>query len=285
VREEALVDFEPLAVLENSRTLESPADADLVLGGHGEVGVLALAVVGRSDPLMVAERAVLAAEGAMVHGAQVAEETVVQAAAAVERAVVVAARRTVEVAISLVGLAVLVLLLPVVALAIKLDSPGPVIFRQVRLSKGGGPFTIYKLRTMTHDAEHRLSDVLRLNIMDGPSFKAVDDPRVTRVGRLLRRFSLDELPQFWNVLRGDMALVGPRPPLPIEWAHYSADERARLAVRPGITGHWQVSGRNHCPHQQMVELDLEYVRRRSLWLDLAIIVRTLPSMLRGSGAY
>jgi lipopolysaccharide/colanic/teichoic acid biosynthesis glycosyltransferase len=276
VREEQLAaDLDSLAVLETPRpALELVIDADLMLQGRGDAAVLALPVVGRADPLTAAERVVHSAEEAMVH-----------AAIGVEHVVVVALRRSIEVLVSVVGLAVLGLLLPVLALAIKLDTRGPVIFRQTRLSKGGRPFTIYKLRTMTHDAEHRLDDVLRLNIMDGPTFKAVDDPRVTRVGRVLRRFSLDELPQFFNVMRGDMALVGPRPPLPGEWAVFDAQERARLAVKPGITGLWQVSGRSHCPHQRMVELDLEYVRRRTLWLDLSIILRTVPSMLRGWGAY
>jgi lipopolysaccharide/colanic/teichoic acid biosynthesis glycosyltransferase len=273
VREELLAIPEATLPLDTRPTVE--LDADVLLQGHGSsAAVLALPVVGRTTTLAVAERA--------VHSA---EESVVHAAHEVEHILAVMARRTLEVSIALVGLVVLGALLPFLALAIRLDTRGPVVFRQTRLSKGGRPFTIYKLRTMSHDAERRLADVLGLNIMDGPTFKAPDDPRVTRVGRVLRRFSLDELPQFWNVLRGDMALVGPRPPLPSEWALHDEQERRRLAVTPGITGLWQVSGRSHCPHQRMVELDLEYVRRRSLWLDLSIILRTVPSMFRGWGAY
>jgi lipopolysaccharide/colanic/teichoic acid biosynthesis glycosyltransferase len=271
---------ELLAIPEASMSIEAhPAAVDLavepevVLRAPG-AAVLTLPVVGRPEALAVAERAM-----------HTAEETMAHAAGTVEHVLVVAVRRSIEVAVALVGLLLLVVMLPVLALAIKLDSPGPVIFRQTRLSKGGRPFTILKLRSMSRDAERRLADVMAMNIMDGPTFKAPDDPRVTRVGRVLRRFSLDELPQFWNVLRGEMALVGPRPPLPEEWALHGDEERIRLAVTPGITGLWQVSGRSHCPHQRMVELDLEYVRRRSLWLDLSIILRTVPSMFRGWGAY
>ena len=274
MREELVADPEVLAVLDPRTTFDVAVDADMVLQGRSDGSALALPLVARRDPLAAAERAVHSAEEAVVH-----------AAIEVEHVLAVAARRALEISMSLAGLLVLGVLLPALALAIRLDSRGPVIFRQVRLGKGGRPFTMYKLRTMTHDAEGRLAEVRQLNIMDGPTFKAKDDPRITRVGRLLRRFSLDELPQFWNVLRGDMAVVGPRPPLPTEWARFGAFERARLAVTPGITGLWQVSGRNHCPHERMVELDLEYVRRRSLWLDLWIIMRTVPSMFRGWGAY
>lgn len=277
MREELVAESGLLAALDGPRlALDLAVETDVVLAGHSDAAALALTgiSVGHADALAAAERAVHTAEEAVVH-----------AAIGVEHVVVGAIRRTLEISLSLVGLLALVLLFPAVALAIKLDSQGPVVFRQVRLGRGGRPFTMYKLRTMTHDAERRLAEVRRLNIMNGPTFKAVDDPRITRVGRLLRRFSLDELPQFWNVLRGQMAVVGPRPPLPSEWVEVSATERRRLAVTPGITGLWQVSGRNHCPHERMVQLDLEYVRRRSLWLDVSIILRTVPSMFRGRGAY
>jgi lipopolysaccharide/colanic/teichoic acid biosynthesis glycosyltransferase len=267
---------EPLAVLDSPRAAYDLAvDSGISLQGHAHAdGALALPIVTRSDPLAAAERAVHSAEEAMVH-----------AAIEVEHVVAVVARRTLEIGLSLAGLLLLAVLFPLVALAIRIDSPGPVIFRQVRLGKGGRPFTMYKLRTMSRDAEQRLAEVRQLNIMDGPTFKAKDDPRITRVGRLLRRFSLDELPQFWNVLRGEMAVVGPRPTLPSEWARFGSGTAARLAVSPGITGLWQVSGRSHCPHERMVELDLEYVSRRSFWFDLSIILRTVPSMFRGWGAY
>ena len=277
MREELVAEAGPLATLDGHRlAIDLAVEPEVVLAGHSDAAALALTgiSVGHSDALAAAERAVHSAEEAVLH-----------AAIGVEHVLAVATRRALEIALSLVGLLALGLLFPVVALAIRLDSQGPVIFRQVRLGRGGRPFTMYKLRTMTHDAERRLAEVRRLNIMNGPTFKAVDDPRITRVGRLLRRFSLDELPQFWNVLRGQMAVVGPRPPLPSEWVEVSATERRRLAVPPGITGLWQVSGRNHCPHERMVQLDLEYVRRRSLRLDLSIILRTVPSMFRGRGAY
>ncbi|TMC48356.1 MAG: sugar transferase [Chloroflexi bacterium] len=195
------------------------------------------------------------------------------------------ARRAIELLIALAGVLILAIALPVIALAIRLDSPGPVLFRQRRVGSDGRRFTMFKLRTMQRDAEVRRDHVLDLNVMGRVTFKAVGDPRITRVGRLLRRFSLDEAPQFWNVLRGEMALVGPRPPLPGEVEGYGDHERRRLDVKPGITGLWQVSGRSTRPHDEMVALDLEYVERRSLRLDLAIILATIPAMLGGNGAY
>lgn len=194
-------------------------------------------------------------------------------------------RRAMEIVIAGIGLVLLTVALPLLSLAIRLDSPGPAIFRQRRIGKDGRPFTIYKLRTMVRDAELLRDKVLPLNVMNGSTFKAPEDPRRTRVGRWLRRLSLDEAPQFWNVLRGDMALVGPRPPLPSEVEHYSPRERCRLLVKPGITGMWQVAGRNTLEHRRMMDLDLEYVRRRSLRLDLEIVLRTVPAMIRGRGAY
>jgi lipopolysaccharide/colanic/teichoic acid biosynthesis glycosyltransferase len=202
-----------------------------------------------------------------------------------EHAAAGSARRAIELLIAIAGLLTLAVALPVIAVAIRLDSPGPVLFRQRRVGRGGRCFTMYKLRTMQRDAEGRRDGVLDLNVMGRVTFKAVGDPRITRVGRLLRRFSLDEAPQFWNVLRGEMALVGPRPPLPREVEAYRDHERRRLDVKPGITGLWQVSGRNTRPHDEMVALDLEYVERRSVRLDLAIILATIPAMLGGNGAY
>jgi len=175
--------------------------------------------------------------------------------------------------------------LAAVALAVRLDSPGPVLFRQVRVGRYGRAFQIYKFRTMHVDAERRLAEVRHLNEQDGVLFKIRDDPRVTRVGRYLRRFSLDELPQLFNVLGGTMSLVGPRPPLPREVAAYPADARRRLAVRPGMTGLWQVSGRSDLPWEEAVRLDLRYVENWSLTLDLVILLRTLTAVWRGAGAY
>jgi lipopolysaccharide/colanic/teichoic acid biosynthesis glycosyltransferase len=159
-----------------------------------------------------------------------------------------------------------------------------VLFRQTRCGLNGRRFEIVKLRTMCANAEQRLDEILHLNEMDGPVFKVKDDPRVTRVGRLLRRYSLDEIPQLWNVLRGDMSLVGPRPPLPHEVSQYESAERRRLSMRPGLTCLWQVSGRNDIGFEEWVRLDLEYIDGWSLYQDFKILVRTVPAVLFGTGA-
>ena len=167
---------------------------------------------------------------------------------------------------------------------IRLGSPGPVLFRQVRVGRDGGEFPIYKFRSMYVDAEQRLAELRHLNEHDGVLFKMRNDPRVTPVGRWLRRLSLDELPQLLNVLKGDMSLVGPRPPLPEEVAAYPDDVRRRLAVKPGMTGLWQVSGRSDLPWEEAVRLDLRYVENWSLTLDLVILMRTVtavPAVLGG----
>ena len=176
-------------------------------------------------------------------------------------------------------------LLLLIALLIKRTSPGPVLFRQVRVGRNGREFIIYKFRTMYLDAEARLADLRHLNEHDGVLFKMRNDPRVTRIGRWLRRLSLDELPQLFNVVLGHMSLVGPRPPLPEEVAAYPDDARRRLAVKPGITGLWQVSGRSDLPWEEAVRLDLRYVENWTLSLDLVILLRTLTAVSRGSGAY
>jgi exopolysaccharide biosynthesis polyprenyl glycosylphosphotransferase len=176
-------------------------------------------------------------------------------------------------------------LLTVLAVLIRLDSAGPVLFRQVRVGRHGREFVIYKFRTMYLDAEARLAELRHFNEYDGVLFKMRNDPRVTRVGRWLRRFSLDEVPQLFNVLRGQMSLVGPRPPLPEEVAAYPDDARRRLVVKPGMTGLWQVSGRSDLPWEEAVRLDLRYVENWSIPLDLAILLRTLTAVSRASGAY
>jgi exopolysaccharide biosynthesis polyprenyl glycosylphosphotransferase len=170
------------------------------------------------------------------------------------------------------------------AIAIKLTSPGPVFFRQVRAGRHGRRFTMIKFRSMVVDAEAQRAKLAHLNEMDGPVFKIKADPRITRVGRIIRSTSIDELPQLFNVLRGDMSLVGPRPPLPSEVLQYEPWQRRRLSVKPGLTGLWQVSGRNHVDFDQWMALDLEYIDNWSLWLDIKIILRTVPAVLRGSGA-
>jgi exopolysaccharide biosynthesis polyprenyl glycosylphosphotransferase len=171
------------------------------------------------------------------------------------------------------------------ALWIRISSPGPVLFRQVRVGRDGGEFPIFKFRSMYVDAEQRLAEIRHLNENDGVLFKMRNDPRVTPVGRWLRRLSLDELPQLLNVLRGDMSLVGPRPPLPEEVAVYPDDVRRRLAVKPGMTGLWQVSGRSDLPWEEAVRLDLRYVENWSLTLDFVILLRTVTAVARSSGAY
>ncbi|MCU7726765.1 sugar transferase [Actinoplanes sp. KI2] len=176
-------------------------------------------------------------------------------------------------------------LLLTVALCVRLTSRGPVLFRQVRVGRDGSHFRIFKFRSMYLDAEARLAELRHLNEQDGVLFKIRDDPRVTRVGRWLRRFSLDELPQLLNVLLGQMSLVGPRPPLPSEVAAYAGDVRRRLAVKPGMTGLWQVSGRADLPWEEAVRLDLRYVENWSLSLDLVILLRTMTAVVRSSGAY
>jgi exopolysaccharide biosynthesis polyprenyl glycosylphosphotransferase len=176
-------------------------------------------------------------------------------------------------------------LLAVLAAAVALDSPGPVFFRQTRVGIDGRRFTMLKFRSMVQDAEQRLEQLRDLDEGNGVLFKVRRDPRVTRVGALLRRFSLDELPQLVNVLRGDMSLVGPRPPLPEEVAEYDGDAVRRLRVRPGMTGLWQVSGRSDLSWEESLRLDLRYVDNWSMALDLSILWRTWRAVVRGSGAY
>lgn len=194
-------------------------------------------------------------------------------------------KRTVDVVLAGLGLLVAAPLLAVIALAIRLDSPGPIIFRQVRIGRGERPFLCYKFRSMYVDAEARLAGLRALNEVDGPTFKMKHDPRRTRVGRLLRRTSLDELPQLVNILRGEMSWVGPRPPVPAEVAEYEDWHRQRLQVTPGLTGLWQVCGRSNLTFDEMVLLDLYYAEHWSLWLDLKIMIRTVPAVLMARGAY
>jgi exopolysaccharide biosynthesis polyprenyl glycosylphosphotransferase len=197
--------------------------------------------------------------------------------------------RLIKEAVDRVGAAVLLImstpLLLAIALATKLDSAGPVLFRQIRVGRDGKPFVMCKFRTMHTDAEARLTELRQLNEQDSVLFKMRNDPRVTRVGRILRRYSLDELPQLFNVFSGRMSLVGPRPPLPVEVALYADDVRRRLAVKPGMTGLWQVSGRSDLPWEEAVRLDLRYVENWSLSMDLVIMMRTVTAVVRSSGAY
>jgi len=195
-------------------------------------------------------------------------------------------KSTVEVVVATLALLVLSPLLLVIALVVRLETHGPPLFRQVRVGRRGERFELYKFRSMVLDAEDQLDALLAANEADaGMLFKLRRDPRVTRVGRWLRRYSLDELPQLLNVVRGDMALVGPRPPLPGEVERDESDVRRRLLVKPGITGLWQVNGRSDLTWEESVRLDLYYVENWSLALDAMIIWKTLFAVLRGRGAY
>jgi exopolysaccharide biosynthesis polyprenyl glycosylphosphotransferase len=172
-----------------------------------------------------------------------------------------------------------------IGIAIKLDSPGPILHIQERVGLNGRRFRFYKFRSMYEDAEKRLEALLVHNEATGPVFKMRNDPRITRVGAIIRRSSLDELPQLINILRGDMSLVGPRPPLPREVEQYRLSDHLRLSVKPGLTCLWQISGRSDCTFDQWMELDLNYVQNQSLKLDLTILVRTFWAVLSCRGAY
>jgi exopolysaccharide biosynthesis polyprenyl glycosylphosphotransferase len=195
------------------------------------------------------------------------------------------AKRTFDVALAGLVLLVVTPVMVAATIAIKIDSPGPVFFGQSRVGRHGRRFRVLKFRTMGIDAEDRLAELRTQNEADGPLFKMADDPRITRVGRFLRKTSIDELPQLWNVLRNEMSMVGPRPALPAEVEEWDHDLHERLRVKPGITGMWQVHGRSNADFGEYARLDLYYVHNWSLMVDLAILARTLPAVLRSSGAY
>jgi exopolysaccharide biosynthesis polyprenyl glycosylphosphotransferase len=195
-------------------------------------------------------------------------------------------KRVIDIVASVVLLALLMPVFLVVAVAIRLEDPGPVFFKQKRVGRWGTLFTMWKFRSMYTDAEERKKELMALNEMQGGViFKMKDDPRVTKVGRIIRKTSIDELPQLWNVLKGEMSLVGPRPPVPQEVDEYSLSDRRRLEVIPGITCIWQVSGRSDIPFDQQVELDVQYIQSQSLWTDIKILLKTVPALLFGAGAY
>lgn len=203
------------------------------------------------------------------------------------------AKRVLDVAFSLLMLIPLSIVMGVFAILIRINSKGPIFFCQKRLGKNGVEFDMFKLRSMYVDSDdllHRKSfkkyingTALNNNVNSDNLYKLVDDPRVTRIGRFIRKFSIDELPQFLNVLRGEMTLVGPRPPLPYEVEEYDSQHWIRLSGKPGLTGTWQVYGRSRVPFQEMVEMDIEYLNEQSLLQDLKLIVLTLPVMLKGCG--
>lgn len=196
-------------------------------------------------------------------------------------------KRFVDIAVSGIGLVALAPVFVLVGVLVKLSSPGPVFFSQLRVGLGGKRFRMYKFRSMTEDAERRLADLSDHNICTDPRiFKIRNDPRTTRLGRLLRQSSIDELPQLWNVLKGEMSLVGPRPPLPTEVALYEEHHYSRFDMRPGVTGPWQVNGRNKITDfDEVIRLERAYMRHWSIWKDLSILARTVPVVLRMSGAH
>ncbi|HEV2721236.1 MAG TPA: sugar transferase [Thermoanaerobaculia bacterium] len=193
-------------------------------------------------------------------------------------------KRLLDIAISSALLVVASPVILLAALGIKMSSPGSVLFKQRRVGLNGRGFTLYKFRTMIADAHERRGEVHHLNEMNGPVFKAKADPRVTPIGRVLRKFSLDEIPQLWNVVKGDMSLVGPRPPIPEEVASYHRWHRRRLSMKPGLTCLWQISGRNQIDFDRWMQLDLQYIDNWSPTLDFKILLRTIPAVLSGRGA-
>lgn len=170
-----------------------------------------------------------------------------------------------------------------VAILVKLDSPGPAIYRALRVGKNGRLFICYKFRTMVMGADSLKKNLLHLNERGGLLFKISNDPRVTPLGRFLRKYSVDELPQFFNVILGEMSLVGPRPPLLEEYEKYSAEQKRRMLVEPGLTGLWQIRGRKDPSFENYMALDLQYIDTRNLWLDVRILLKTIPAVFRGTG--
>ena len=194
-------------------------------------------------------------------------------------------KRALDIAVSLLFLILLSPGFALIAIAVWIEDGGSVFFAQTRVGQHGRHFKMYKIRSMCRDAEQRLKELLARNQhAEGVTFKIKADPRITRVGKWLRKFSLDELPQFFNVLMGDMSLVGPRPPVPREVAKYSLADRRRLAIKPGITCVWQISGRSEIDFSGQVRLDVNYIENQSFWSDLKILAMTVPAVLSGKGA-
>lgn len=194
-------------------------------------------------------------------------------------------KRLFDMTAALGGLILLMPLFPFIVLLIKLESNGPIFFKQQRVGYQGQLFGCYKFRSMLVDAEHLKTELAHLNEATGAAFKIKDDPRITGVGRFLRRSSLDEFPQLFNILKGEMSVIGPRPQIPSEVADYTATQSQRLLVKPGLTCLWQVSGRSHLDFQEWMELDREYVQNRGLFFDIKILARTLPAVIERKGAY
>lgn len=194
-------------------------------------------------------------------------------------------KRLIDIIGSGLGLIIASPIMLIVALLIKLEDPkGPILFSQLRNGEYPNTFKMYKFRSMYVDAEERLHELMHLNEQSGPAFKIKDDPRITKVGKFIRKTSLDELPQLFNVLKGEMSIVGPRPALPREVEQYTDYQKQRLFVKPGLTCIWQVSGRNNIGFEEWVQLDIEYIKTRSLWLDIKLILKTIPALLGDENA-
>ncbi|PAF23544.1 multidrug MFS transporter [Terribacillus saccharophilus] len=195
-------------------------------------------------------------------------------------------KRTIDIILSLIGIILLLPVLLLIAIFIKLeDKKGSIIFRQERVGIHGKPFYMYKFRSMVSNAEELLKDLIEQNEASGPLFKMKEDPRVTRIGRFLRKTSLDELPQLINVIKGEMSLVGPRPALPKEVETYTSFERQRLEVTPGLTCFWQVEGRSNIGFEEQIQLDLKYIEKRSFKTDIFLIIRTIKVLFGSNGAF
>ena len=193
-------------------------------------------------------------------------------------------KRLIDILLSGIGIIVLIPFWLVMFIAIKIDSRGPIFFKQKRVGKNGKIFKMYKFRSMYADAEERKAELMEQNEMSGPMFKMADDPRITPIGKFIRKFSIDELPQFFNVLKGEMSLVGTRPPTVDEWNEYNAHHKARLAIKPGITGLWQVSGRNDITDfEEVMSYDLRYIQEWSVLEDIRIIFRTIGVVFKAKG--
>ncbi|MCF7944610.1 MAG: sugar transferase [Spirochaetia bacterium] len=195
-------------------------------------------------------------------------------------------KRLLDITVSLVALILLSPLFFLTAVAIRINDWGPVIYTQIRIGKHGAEFKFPKFRSMVMDADKLKDQLLKESMHSGDvTFKIKEDPRITKVGRFIRKFSIDELPQLWCVLKGDMSLVGPRPPVPREVELYTQEDRRRLEVTPGLTGIWQVSGRADIGFEDQVKLDVEYIESQSVWLDFKLLLKTIPAVLMGKGAY
>jgi exopolysaccharide biosynthesis polyprenyl glycosylphosphotransferase len=194
-------------------------------------------------------------------------------------------KRSFDIIFSIINLIFLMPAMIIISLIIKFTSPGPILFVQNRCGLNGRIFKMYKFRTMVKDAEELKHSLSSKNEIDGPVFKMKSDPRITKIGKFLRRTSMDELPQFINVLKGEMSIIGPRPPLPQEVKKYKAWQRRRLSMRPGLTCLWQVSGRNNISFEQWMKLDLKYIDDWDLVMDFKILVKTIPAVILGNGAY